>query len=629
MNSASNKYQPLNLDILNTIISESDTCILLDNARSSPKQRYSYFLLNPDKTLVAYNYSDVEKILYEIDSHIKSSWVFGYISYEASYVLEERFSDFHKLQPKGLPLIWFAVSDDPWIYDHAKGAWNKPLPKGDTPVSDNNNEKEKPEVTHQIGESVFKEKIAEIKEAIKKGETYQVNFTYDVELRSELPPFSLYKHLRERQRTPYCGFLKNEFGYVASFSPELFFNKRGKKISAKPMKGTIHRGHSAEEDQALVRFLENDTKNRAENLMIVDLLRNDLGRVCESGTVITEILFEVETHPTIHQMTSTINGILKPKTKFSDLIKSIFPCGSVTGAPKIRTMEIIHELEVGQRGVYCGAFGYISPKGKATFNVPIRTLQKSNYDTAWQYRVGSGIVWDSDAGGEWKECAQKCSFLQFEMPEFELIETMLFKKKFLYAKDHVSRMHSSAEYFAYPFSRQTLKELMKEIALELDSDKEYRVRILLDKKSRLRWEKSAISLKENASNTLQLSSHPVNEKNPFLFHKTTHRPWFEEAMNDIINGRYFDVAFCNLKGEITEGARSNLFIEKDNTLYTPPVSCGLLPGVLRKNLIRRGKCKEKIILPEDILSADNVYCGNSVRGLIKVNVEKDSAQQKH
>lgn len=622
MNSASNRYQPLNLDILNTIISESDTCILLDNARSSPKQRYSYFLLNPEKTLVAYNYSDVEKILCEIDSYIKSNWIFGYISYEASYVLEERFSDFRKLQPKDLPLIWFAVSNDPWIYDHAKGIWNKPLPKGDTPANDNN-DKEKPEVTHMIEESVFKKKIAEIKEAIKNGETYQVNFTYDVELRSRLSPFSLYKHLRERQRTPYCGFLKNEFGYVASFSPELFFDKRGNKISVKPMKGTVHRGHSAEEDRALVRFLENDTKNRAENLMIVDLLRNDLGRVCEGGTVKTEKLFEVETHPTIQQMTSTINGLLKPQIKIRDLIKSIFPCGSVTGAPKIRTMEIIHELEAGQRGVYCGAFGYISPKGKATFNVPIRTLQKNNYDTAWRYRVGSGIVWDSDAEGEWKECAQKCSFLQFEIPEFELVETMLFKKKFLYANDHVSRIHSSAEYFAFPFSRQSLKELMKEIAFELDPAKEYKVRILLDKKGRLRWEKTSLSPQGNGSNALRFSSEPVDEKNPFLFHKTTHRPWFNEAMRDISNGKCFDVVFCNLKGEITEGSISNIFIEKNKTLYTPPTSCGLLPGVLRKSLLRQGTCKEKVLYVNDILSANKVYCGNSVRGLVKVKVKKD------
>ena len=624
MKSAPKRYQPLNLDILDKVISESDTCILLDNARSSPKQRYSYFLLNPDKTIVAYNYSDVEKILCEIDRYIKSNWLFGYIAYEASYALEERFSDFRKVPPKGLPLIWFAVSDDPWIYDHAKGIWNKPLPKGDTRDSNNNDNKEKPEVTHLIKESVFKEKIASIKKAIKNGETYQVNFTYDVELRSGLTPFSLYKHLREKQRTPYCGFIKNEFGYVASFSPELFFNKRGEEISVKPMKGTIHRGHSAEEDRALVRFLENDTKNRAENLMIVDLLRNDLGRVCEGGTVITKKLFEVETHPTLHQMTSTINGIVKPQIQFSDLLKSIFPCGSVTGAPKIRTMEIIHELEEGQRGVYCGALGYISPKRNAAFNVPIRTLQKCRNDKTWRYRVGSGIVWDSDAEGEWKECAQKCSFLQFEIPEFELVETMLFRKKFLYARDHISRMLSSAEYFAYPFSRPMLKELLKEIALELDSDKDYRVRILLDKKGSLRWEKSAILLKKNSSYTLQLSSQPVNEKNPFLFHKTTHRPWYNKAMRDIKRGRCFDVAFCNSKGEITEGSISNLFIEKNKTLYTPPVTCGLLPGILRKNLISRRKCKEKVIPLKDIFSADNVYCGNSVRGLIKVNVEKDS-----
>lgn len=620
MNSASNRYQPLNLDVLNTLISESDTCILLDNARSSPQQRYSYLLINPEKTLVARTYSEIENTLFAIDNYTKSSWIFGYIAYEASYALEERFSEFRKISPKGFPLIWVAVSNDPWIYDHTRGAWNRPLPAGDISGSDNN--QEDPELSHQIKESVFKEKIAKIKEAIKKGETYQVNFTYDVELRSGLTPFSLYQQLREGQKTPYCAFIKNEFGYIASFSPELFFNKRREKISVKPMKGTIHRGLSAEEDQALKHFLENDIKNHAENLMIVDLLRNDLGRICEGGTVIAEKLFEVETHSTIHQMTSTINGILKPQIKFSDLIKSIFPCGSVTGAPKIRTMEIIRELEVGQRGVYCGAIGYTSPKGKATFNVPIRTLQKYKNDTIWRYRVGSGIVWDSDAEGEWNECAQKCIFLQYEIPNFELVETILFKKRFLYAEDHILRMRSSAEYFSYPFSRQTMKDLMKEIFLKLNSDKEYRVRILLDKKGGLRWEKSLISLPDKASNTLRLSLKPVNEKNPFLFHKTTHRPWYKEAMSDIARGRCFDVAFCNSKGELTEGSISNLFVENNNILYTPPVACGLLPGVLRANLLRRGKCKERVLNVEDLLSADGIFCGNSVRGLVKVKVEK-------
>ena len=623
MNNIQNKFQPCNLDTLDGLVAESCECILLDNARPSPKQRFSYLLYNPDQTLVAFHNDEVEKILSEIDYFAKSCWIFGYISYEASYALEDRFTQFRQVPSDGLPLIWFAVSDDPWIFDHAEGNWNKALPNIKTGNSNTVTEKEEPKISPLIEKNVFEKKIQEIKKAIKDGDTYQVNFTYDVDLNSVRSPFFLYRHLREKQRTPYCGFIKNEFGYVASFSPELFFAYNGKKISVKPMKGTIRRGYTVKEDNDLITFLKNDTKNRAENLMIVDLLRNDLGKVCIGGSVITNKLFEVETHPTIHQMTSTISGVLKPKTNFSDVIKNIFPCGSVTGAPKIRTMEIIHNLEDGQRGVYCGAFGYLSPKGVATFNVPIRTLQKSRNDKTWRYRVGSGIVWDSNAEDEWKECAEKCKFLQFEIPEFELIETIQYKKKFVCAHDHISRMRSSAEYFAFPFSRHSLKELMKEIAFVLNPAKEYKVRILLDKKGGLRWEKTALSPQGNGSNALRFSPEAVDEKNPFLFHKTTYRPWFNKAIIAISNGSCFDVAFCNSKGEITEGSISNIFIEKNKTLYTPPVSCGLLPGVLRKNLLTRGKCKEKVLFVNDILTANRVYCGNSVRGLVQVKVEKD------
>lgn len=618
------RYKPLILDELNGIFTANKSCILLDSARPSTKNRFSYLFYNPVKTITAFEFNEVEKLLADIDNYLKNKWLCGYLSYEASYALEERFAGFRKPQSGGLPLGWFGVFDEPFIFDHVSGTWNSPIPDKKADNSDGVVKQDKPFITHKIEKKVFKKRIAEIKEAIAKGDTYQVNFTYDVELKSVLSPFSLYKQLREKQRTPYCAFLQNEFGHVASFSPELFFNLRGRKISVKPMKGTARRGHSAEEDRALVRYLENDTKNRAENLMIVDLLRNDLGRTCKSGTVKTEKLFEVETHPTIHQMTSTISGTLKPEIKFSDLIRSIFPCGSVTGAPKIRTMEIIAALESGQRGVYCGALGYMSPKGRAAFSVPIRTLQRSSKDKSWRYRVGSGIIWDSTAEEEWKECAEKCRFLEFEMHKFELLESLLFKKKILCAADHISRMQSSAYYFGYPFSKQALKSLMKKIAGELDPDNAYKVRILLDKMGYLRWDKTVINTNDNTSNILLLSTKPVDENNPFLFHKSTHRPWFDEAKSNIANGRCFDIVFCNSKGEITEGSRSNIFIEKNGIMYTPPLSCGLLPGVLRKNLLRQGKYKEKILYPDDIISADAVYCGNSVRGLVKVKPQRNS-----
>ncbi len=611
-------YYPLNLNSISDIIATEKNCILLDNARSVKNNNYSYLFYNPIKILAAYEYNDIENLLSELDKHTREYWLSGYLSYEAAYALENRFSGYTDKKPEEFPLGWFGVFEEPLIFNHATGKWNRDIPHVQNNDSGKEYLQEQVTLTHLIEESVFHKKIHAIRQAIKDGETYQVNFTYDVSVSSSLPPFVLFSQLRERQRTPYCAYMQNEYGFVASLSPELFFSIRDGYISTKPMKGTAPRGHSAEEDRGLVSFLEQDEKNRAENLMIVDLLRNDLGRICQAGTVNTEKLFEVETHPTVHQMTSTITGKLRPGTGISTIIKNIFPCGSVTGAPKIRTMEIIHGLETGCRGVYCGAIGFIAPNGDVTFNVPIRTLQKSKEDSQWRFRVGSGIIWDSSAEMEWKECADKSRFLEYWRPEFDLLETLLFEKECTFAGDHKARMQSSAEYFGYPFSTKAFDTLLKQIENELDDMNVYKVRILLDKSGELKWDVTGIDFSFPQSQKVLFASRPVSEQEVLLYHKSTYRPWFDLAREDISSNACFDMVFCNSKSQITEGARSNIFIEKEGMLYTPPVSCGLLPGVLRKNLIREGKCKEKILFKDDILSADAVYCGNSVRGLVKV-----------
>jgi para-aminobenzoate synthetase/4-amino-4-deoxychorismate lyase len=617
------KHMPIDIDSLYKISSGGKTFIFLDSARfSKENNRFSYLFYNPVETISAFTYDEVEKLLKNADNYMKNNWLCGYLSYETSYALEKRFFRFQKTRSGSLPLGWFGIFNEPWIFNHSSGTWNKPLPKVSNNVFINEKMKKKLYIAHFLKKSEFYKNIDCIKKAIERGDTYQVNYTYDVMVKSELPPFLLYKHLRENQKTPYCSFLQNEHGYVASFSPELFFRKNGQKISTKPMKGTASRGHSVEDDQKQIRFLRNDVKNCAENLMIVDLLRNDLGRICEAGSVITEKLFDVETHPTIHQMTSEITGLLKKDNTFSDIIKNLFPCGSVTGAPKIRTMEIIHDIEKGERGVYCGALGYLSPDGNGVFNIPIRTLQKSSQEKDWRYRVGSGIIWDSTAEGEWKECAQKTSFLEYEMPGFEIIETLLFDKKFVFLEEHKKRMMASAHYFQYPCSEEILEAALKNIQEELDLSLRYKIRMLLSREGKISWEKSIISDTSASTNKLKFSTVPVNEKNTYLFHKTTYRPWYKQAMEDIKGGLYYDMVFFNKEKEITEGAISNIFVRKNGTLYTPPVSCGLLPGTLRMNLIRSGKCKEKVLFKKDLFDSDKVYCGNSVRGLVEVNLEE-------
>lgn len=617
-------YYPLELEVLSPFFKSGKSCILLDTAQAGTQNRYSYLFYDPLKTIYTFHYSELEKILLDIDDYAKQYWLCGYLAYEAGYALEPKFSVFQSEEQPRLPLLWFGLFKQPMIFDHFSGKWDQDglFNSGFSSEVSESVEIMKPKVNHTLKSTEFIKIINIIKNEIKKGETYQVNFTYDVALEAFSEPFTLYKYLRKNQSTSYCAFMQNEFGYVASFSPELFFRLKKRKITTKPMKGTAPRGFSINEDKKIISWLRNSIKNQAENLMIVDLLRNDLGRICNSGTVITKKLFEVESHPTIHQMTSTINGVLKPEIKFSDIIRNIFPCGSVTGAPKIRTMQIIHDLETGHRGVYCGTLGYIAPQGDAVFSVPIRTLSKDRLSSTWNYRVGSGIIWDSKAEEEWLECAHKCRFLEQEIPDFDIIETLLLKKRFRYQSDHIRRMKSSAHYFGFPFSQMSLEKTLIRIKQQLNPENSYLVRISLNKYGEFHWSEKLLSVAAPNSNILYLSSSPVNSRNIFLYHKTSYRPWFKEAMGFIGDNKCFDVLFFNTKREITEGARSTIFIEKKGVLYTPPISCGLLPGILRKNLLRRKKCQEKILSIDDLKSANKVYCGNSVRGMVQVFPQK-------
>ncbi len=467
----------------------------------------------------------------------------------------------------------------------------------------------------------YLESLNKIKDYIKAGETYQINFTYDNTLKTEMSEFDVYRYLRKKQQTSYCAFIKNNYHHIASFSPELFFETENGDITVRPMKGTAPRGYNTYEDKKKIDALKTGEKDKAENLMIVDLLRNDLGRICEAGSVKVEELFHVETHSTVHQMTSTISGNLNKAVGFKGIIENIFPCGSVTGAPKIRSMEIIKELESGERDVYCGAIGFCSPDNKMVFNVPIRTLKKSKSDINWVYRVGSGVVWDSDIQKEWQECIDKTAFLTNDVPEhFSLIETIKVENKTLiYGDDHFERMEESAGYFNIPFKKELCFEAINK-AIPKNSDSECILRILLHQNGV--FECQILPYNKLNSLDVQVSDNNVNSKNVFLYHKTTLRNWYDTAMDRVKKHEIYDEIFINEKGELTEGARSNIFIELDGILYTPNVSAGLLGGILRKNMLAKGECFEKILTLKDLENSNAIYCGNSVRGLVRVNLTR-------
>ncbi|MBN1129539.1 MAG: aminodeoxychorismate synthase component I [Chitinispirillaceae bacterium] len=620
---------PLPIDSLGSLVRGGRGCVFLDNARPTREQRYSFFFRKPVKVIRCSRFHEVRAALDALALEAKRHWVAGYCTYEAGYALEERFSGKGEAETghRG-DLLWFGVFNRPHRFDHFTGVWDRPVVtmhktgRGCAGRGGRETHLGSPET---LTRRSYENAVRAIQKKIAAGEVYQVNYTFAVPLSSPLQPWDLFLSLRKEQPVAFGAFIATGRTTIASFSPELFFMQTGSRIVVKPMKGTAPRGRFSAEDEFIAAALARDPKNRSENIMIVDLLRNDLGKICRTGSISVERLFEVERHPTLHQMTSTIVGRLKKGTSLAPIMNALFPSGSVTGAPKIRAMELIRGLEKTARGVYCGAIGYSSPEKRSVFSVPIRTLSRERGQAAWRYGVGSGIVWDSVPRDEWHECAVKCGFLTARSDEFRIFESMAFSGGTVrYGRDHYVRMRAAADYFAFPFYKAVWDAVIREIAVDLGSSKNrFKVRTVLDRSGAVTWNHDPI-LPERSGETpvILLFDKPVRTATPFLFHKTTVRPWYEKSMQLIRTGGCFDVIHINERGQLTEGARTNLFVKIDNVLYTPPIECGLLPGILRARLLAAGKCRERILYPADLEKARAVYCGNSVRGLVQVRVER-------
>lgn len=546
---------------------------------------------NPIKIIEAFDKKSFVEAFSQIEIYRKTHYLLGYVRYEAKDVFLDK-----DIKSK-YPLLYFEVYESKCMGEFC-------LQNSPQEISLN------PHAT--IDYKTYKKAIEKIKKEIANGNTYELNYTYDYKIETKMDGFELYKSILPRQKTPYNAYIKNKYEEILSFSPELFFELENYKIRTKPMKGTIGRGKDPQEDEANIEFLKNDIKNRAENVMIVDLLRNDLGRIAKTATVKVEKLFEIETHKTLHQMTSEITAQLKENTTIFDIFKAIFPCGSITGAPKISTMEIIDSVEVGKRNIYCGAIGLISPE-KTVFSVPIRILQKPNNQKYFLCRVGGAIVWDSTAKEEWDETLTKIKFLNMDVgwdyhpTDMKLVETILVQNgKMKYKKEHLQRMKKSSKKLGFKFNPELLK---------IQPEKDGVLRILLDKEGT--FETQYLPLEKIKTNKISVSKVPVSSNESMLYHKTTFRPWYDEAMEKIKSGAVFDEIFFNEKGELTEGARSNIILEINGKWYTPPLSCGLLNGVLRQKLVKQAKVQEKKLHLEDLKKADKIYCINSVRGIVE------------
>ncbi|HEY4743201.1 MAG TPA: aminodeoxychorismate synthase component I, partial [Desulfuromonadaceae bacterium] len=454
----------------------------------------------------------------------------------------------------------------------------------------------------------------------------QVNFTTRQRFGFDGDPFALYRRICRNQQAPFCAWIDTGNHRILSASPELFFSLKDGVLTMRPMKGTAPRGAYPEADRAQRERLAADPKERAENLMIVDLVRNDLARVAETGSVTVPALFAVETYPTVHQMTSTVTARLRPDARIMDIFRALFPCGSVTGAPKRRTMEIIRDLEQGPRGIYCGAIGYLSPGGEALFSVGIRTVVLDMAARTGELGIGSGITWDSVAEDEYRECLAKAAFLHREPCDFRLIESLRHDRDgYLFLERHIRRMAASAAYFGFALDAEGLRNQLLEVGRGLSGP--HKVRVLLGADGAIEVEAEPIngpflppplqgggiqSLRKGASLVVALADPRVDSADPLLYHKTTRRELFDGERHRHPGSA--DVIFLNERGEVTEGSYNNLVISLHGRLLTPTLECGLLPGVLRAELLATGTIREAVLTPADMEAADAIWLINSVRG---------------
>ncbi len=583
--------------------------VLLESSRYDVVNNKNLLFSSPIDILSTNDLADIPNIFKKIEEYLQNKkWIAGYVSYECAYHFEDTtVNDFQ--HNSSFPLLWFGVYDSP-----------KHIQKDILDAITPNPQSKIYNPKLHIDDQTYRNTIDALKEYIINGDTYQINFTdrFEFDLLGNVA--DLYFKLRKKQHVPYGAFLNLGDSQILSFSPELFFKRNGNEITTKPMKGTVKRGRTLEEDYLNEEWLRNDEKNKSENLMIVDLLRNDIGRICKTGSVTVENMYSIKRYETVIQMTSTVNGLLKTDTSYYDIFKSLFPCGSVTGAPKIRTMQIINQLENHPRGVYCGAIGFISPDKEAVFNVAIRTIEAQNKKGTMG--VGSGIVFDSDSQQELDECKLKAAFLLYDDPDFQLLETILWNGTFTFLEEHLTRMKNSADYFSFNFHRERILDSLFLAERSFDRQKKYRVRLLLSNNSELLV--GAFELTETPIyKRIKIAPERTNSTNRFLFHKTTNRDLYEKYSVRAKEENLADYIFLNEQDEITEGAITNIFIEKNGKLLTPPLNCGLLAGIYRREVLYTNPLAgEATLTISDVESSDSIYICNSVRGWRKVTLSE-------
>lgn len=571
--------------------------VLLDDARPGGSDARLYTA--PARVIAAHRPKEVAPALAALDAaRAEGLHAAGYVAYEAGHALEPRLAGLSRGDADA-PLLWFGLFETveqlapdavaARLPDPA-GAWvGRPAPG--------------------IGRSEYDAAFAQVREWIEAGDIYQANLTFRAAVRVIGDPLAAYAAIRSRAAAGYGGIVWTGSDWLLSFSPELFFALRDRELIARPMKGTTPRGATPETDEAARVELAQDEKQRAENLMIVDLMRNDLTRIAAPGSVSVPELFKVETYPTLHTMVSTIAAKLSPDIGPGQALAAIFPCGSVTGAPKIRAMEVIAAVEPDARGAYTGSIGRIDPDGDAALNVAIRTLHLRDGADESTIGLGSGVVADSRAGEEWDECLAKGAFLTRGQRRFDLIETMAFDPVggIALLERHLERMRASAQAFGIPFDRHGVRNELQAATFRLRHPA--KVRLLLSPEGRIAIGTAPMPDMPSGPVTVALVRRQVAPRDFRLAHKTTdRRPWPR------LPGMW-ETLYVDADGYLTEGSFTSIFVSGDDGgLRTPPLSRGILPGVLRAELIASGRAVEADLRPEDL--RQGFQLGNALRGLV-------------
>ena len=559
-------------------------------------ERYTF--TQPIKELKTRDLAEVADLLAQVESYQEQGYyVVGYVSYEAAPAFEEKLA-VHKAPLLGEYLLYFTVHDR---------VETSPIPLTYDDIDLPSNWQE---VT---SEADYEKAIAQIHHHLRQGDTYQVNYTVQLKQDLSANPFAIYNRMVVEQEAGYNAYVEHDEMAVISMSPELFFEQNDRELTTRPMKGTTQRGVTDQEDFAQASWLEQDPKNRSENMMIVDLLRNDMNRISEVGSEYVERLCQVEQYSTVWQMTSTIKSQLRLDVDLVAIFRSLFPCGSITGAPKIATMEIIKNLEPKPRGVYCGTIGLLFPNGRRIFNVAIRTIQL--YKGQAIYGVGGGITWDSTWESEYREVHQKAAVLYRKQARFKLITTgKISQKSLLFEDQHLERLTKASRYFAYPFDPEELRQKIEEECQTCDSHQDYRLRISLSKSGEIELSRQILAPLSTSFCKAKLCLQEADLNQSFTYFKTTHRPHLSLGKQEII--------YHNAAGELLETSIGNLVLKINGKLYTPPINLGILLGIYRQHLLGKGQVEEKIMTLADLNQAEAVFGCNAVRGLYELELRE-------